>query len=185
LKLTVDNLLNMKVEIDAKLLNMERNMSDTGGGSSAVAVNLISEVEDTKKQLFIMQKRLSAIDSMTKNFIKNMGEKGMDTARQMEMTKEIEELYAKMNELYGDMEKKALDMNRLAPMDVTNKVSNLNARISRLEEQLHSLPKSSGSRIYDEQMKELLEKIILLETRVNVLETHIVEPQKNQPIILE
>ena len=187
LKLTVENLLNMKVEIDAKILNMERNLAESGGsGSSAVAVNLISEVEDTKRQLFATQKRISALDAMMKNVERTAQTKTFDSGRQTDITKEIETLYARMNEIYADFERKALDINRLAPMNFGDKVSDMNSKISKLEEELHrAKAKPEGSRIYDDQMKELLEKVILLETRVSVLESNVMEPRKAQPIILE
>jgi len=186
LKMTVDNLLNMKVEIDAKLLNMERNMSESGtSGSSAVASNLISEVEDTKRMMFGMQKRITNLDSTNKELMRRLSEKGIDTTKQMEMSREVETLYTKMNDLYSSVEKKAMDMNRLAPTNFSGNVSELKEKIARLEEQMQQREAKPSTRYYDDQMKEFLEKIILLETRINVLETHIVESQRNQPMILE
>lgn len=185
LKLTVDNLLNMKVEIDAKILNMERNLAEGSGGSSSVAANLISEVEDTKKLLFGVQKRISLLDSEIKGM--HAEPKTMEAGKMQEMLKEVEGLYTRLNEIYSDAERKTLDMNRLAPVDFSGKISNLNEKISELEEEMQQIKSrpSGRNRIDDEQIKELLEKIILLETRVSVLETSIVEPKTHQPIILE
>jgi predicted nucleic acid-binding Zn-ribbon protein len=73
-----------------------------------------------------------------------------------------------------------------AQVDFNDKVSNINARISKLEQELHRVKSRIPiSAAYDDQIKELLEKVILLETRVSVLEKHITEPHKIQPIILE
>jgi len=212
LKLTVDNMLNMKVELESKLLNMERNMAE-GGGSSSVAANLIDEVGGAKKQLFEMQKRISSLDAVLKDFMKKERDKEGDRTKQMEMSREIETLYSKINDLYADIEQKALNMNRLAPVDFENKIADFNSKIfqlqnemnkiagstvsdkndlsskvSKLEEQVHILSSRTRevrSPAYEDQMKELLEKLILLEIRVNVLETNISQPHKMQPIILE
>ncbi len=70
--------------------------------------------------------------------------------------------------------------------DFNEKISNLNARISRLEQELRNVKSRIPiSAAYDDQIKDLLEKTILLETRVSVLEKHITEPHRIQPIILE
>jgi small-conductance mechanosensitive channel len=70
--------------------------------------------------------------------------------------------------------------------DLNQKISNLNARISKLEQELHGIKsKIHVSAASDDQIKELLEKIILVETRVTVLEKNITEPRRLQPIILE
>lgn len=73
-----------------------------------------------------------------------------------------------------------------AQVDFNDKVSNINARISKLEQELHRVKSRIPiSAAYDDQIKELLEKVILLETRVSVLEKHITEPHRIQPVILE
>jgi predicted nucleic acid-binding Zn-ribbon protein len=73
-----------------------------------------------------------------------------------------------------------------AQIDFNDKVSNINARISKLEQELHRVKsRIPVSAAYEDQIKELLEKVILLETRVSVLEKHITEPHRIQPVILE
>jgi len=70
--------------------------------------------------------------------------------------------------------------------DFNEKISNINARISRLEQELRNVKsRIPVSAAYEDQIKDLLEKSILLESRVNVLEKHITEPHRVQPIILE
>jgi hypothetical protein len=64
----------------------------------------------------------------------------------------------------------------------------MDSKISRLEEELHyasSRPAQNISRTNEDQLKEILEQLIFLQTRVNVLETHISEPKRIHPIILE
>jgi hypothetical protein len=187
LKLTVDNLLNMKVEIDAKILNMERNMAEGSGGNSSVAANLISEVEDTKKLVFGMQKTISSLDAAMKGMTA-IQMQGLDKDKQTLLMKEMESLYTKMNSLYAEAERKALDMNRLAALNTNDKIVEMDSKISRLEEELHyasSRPAQNISRTNEDQLKEILEQLIFLQTRVNVLETHISEPKRIHPIILE
>jgi predicted nucleic acid-binding Zn-ribbon protein len=70
--------------------------------------------------------------------------------------------------------------------DLNEKISNINVRISRLEQELRNVKsRIPVSAAYEDQIKDLLEKTILLETRVRVLEKHITEPHRVQPIILE
>lgn len=79
-----------------------------------------------------------------------------------------------------------LESKVAAQVDFNDKVSNINARISKLEQELHRVKSRIPiSAAYEDQIKELLEKVILLETRVSVLEKHITEPHRIQPIILE
>lgn len=196
LKITVDNLLNMKVEVDAKILNLERGLAERGGSSSAVSMNLMSEIEDTKKQLFAMQKKLSGVDAMTKELMERSERTLATSVRPNEAEAEVQRLYAKMNELYGNVERKAMEMNRLTPVNIDDKISELNEKISAFEDEIRNIRSRQGgfsSRFYDDEIKELLEKIILLETRVNVLETSTpsapaqrkTESIKTEPIILE
>jgi hypothetical protein len=187
LKLTVDNLLNMKVELDAKILNMERNLAEGSGGSSSVAANLIGEVEDTKKLVFGMQKTISSLDASMKGMT-TMQMQGLDKDKQTLVMKEMESLYGKMNALYAEAERKTLDMNRLTAVNFNDKIVEMDSKISRLEEDLHyasSRPAQSTSRTNEDQLKEILEQMIFLQTRVNVLETQISEPKRTHPIILE
>jgi predicted nucleic acid-binding Zn-ribbon protein len=79
------------------------------------------------------------------------------------------------------------EVNKMSGLNVNGK-NELGSKISKIEEQVHVLssrPKEVRSPVYEEQMKELLEKLIFLETRVNVLETNISEPRRLEPIILE
>lgn len=186
LKMTMDNLLNMKVEVDAKLLNLERNLAEGGGGSSFSASNLISEIDDTKKQLFTVQKRIAGLDLTIKNIQNSFAGKPLQGGRLIEMTKEIEDLYRKLNEIYAEAERKTLEINRLAPVNVDDKIAELTSKIANLENELQrARHPERGSGVMDDQLKEFLEKLILLETRVNVLETTFTGPQRHYPIVLE
>lgn len=188
LKLTMDNLLNMKVEIDARILNMERNLADRGAGNGSIASNIISEVEDTKKQVFEMQKKLASVDSLTRYIMRKPAQPGMDTAKQTEMSQEIQKLYVKINEIYSEAERKLMDMERLTPLGAGEKISELNSKISELENRIRNLKtetEEKPEKIYDDQIKEILEKLILLETRISALETGLEPARRYGPVILE
>lgn len=134
LKMAVDSLLNMRVELDAKILNMERNLAEGNMGGEAT-VNLISEVEDTKKQLFEMQRKLSMFDSK----LKEMSKAEMMEMDQTKISNEIKVLYSKINNIYADVERKAQSMKEFAPIDFENRISDLNSKISSIENQLNNL----------------------------------------------
>jgi predicted nucleic acid-binding Zn-ribbon protein len=100
----------------------------------------------------------------------------------LEIDGEIKDLQQRMQ----NVQIRNFGTNKPAPADFNQKFSNINARISRLEQELRSVKsKIHITAASDDQIKDLLEKIILLETRVSVLEKNITEPQKIQPIILE
>jgi CII-binding regulator of phage lambda lysogenization HflD len=186
LKLAMDNLLNMKVEIDARILNMERNMAERGG-SSSVSANLINEMEDTKKIVFGMQKRISSIDGQMKGMMSRQMQ-GLSNDKQTLLMKDMESMYTKMNELYADAERKTLDLNRLSNLNINDKIAEMSSKVGRMEEELHhikSRPAETVTRPQEDQLKEILEQLILLQTRVNVLETSVLEPKRMHPIILE
>jgi len=216
LKLSMDNLLNMKVEIDSKILNIERAMAEGGGGTATSSAVLIEEVESARKDLISHSKKLSSIEHMIHDITSKIEAlHGGEFDEKLKKFKEMEELYKKLEATYGDLERKIMDIGRTMPHRVQEDVGNIKAdvgnlhdevkqlraemqhavsrmqgqsvskiaeqmegvrkRIADLEDNIQSLHEAAriapaATTLYDEQINELLQRIVLLESRLAAME---------------
>jgi len=225
LKLNMDTLLNMKVEIDSKILNIERSMAEGGSSSGAGSSSLIAELESTKRDLIGQSKKLGSIERMMHDMATKIESlHGGEFNEKMRKIQEMESLSNKMQGMYEDLEKKTMDVSRMTPHNIQDEVTQLRAemqhaisrmqsqavsksvdqieilrkRISDMEDSIQSLHESArvqpvSSNLYDDQINELLQRILLLESRLAAFENMIERTQQMQsyqdtsprPIILE
>lgn len=189
LKLAVDNLLNMRIEIDSKILNIERSLVEMEGAK--LPSGLEREIENTKRELIANGKKILALERTVQEASKkfeslNVGEIG----KKLEMIREVETLYSRINEIYSDLQRKVDSISKLTPINIESKIKNLEEKIDEVQYSIKDLDNKIAKQeipthVFDAQMNELMEKIIFLETRLRALERMLQQPAKAEPIILE
>jgi chromosome segregation ATPase len=189
LKQAVDNLLNMKVEIDSKILNLERSLVEMEGAK--LPSGLDREIDNTKRELIANGKKILALERTVQEASKkfeslNVGEIG----KKLEMIREVETLYSRINEIYSDLQRKVDSISKLTPINVESKIRGLEEKIDEVQYSMKDLDNKVAKQeipthVFDSQVSELMEKMIFLETRLRALERMMQQPTKAEPIILE
>jgi hypothetical protein len=215
LKNTVDSLLNMKVEVDSRILNLERSLVEISE-KKGVSPNILKELENIKFKIDDLEKTTQE----TSTIIKFLDERKIE--EKMKIISDIENTYSRLNQLYIGAQK---NVQELAKVDLKIKdgmkiyeerleklentltefktlvqqqiSSELNKKIIGIENRMgvvETFTKDFDKKIskteipvemIDKQINELLSKIIFLETRLSALERMLQQPAKVEPIILE
>lgn len=189
MKQVVDNLLNMRVEIDSKILNLERSMVESE--AMKLPGNLDREIDNIKRELISNGKKTLTLERTIQESSKkfenlNVGEIG----RKLEVMKEVESLYAKINEIYMDLQRKVDTIGKSTPVNIENKIRNLEERIGEVQFSMKDVDNKIAKQrmpanAFDDQVHDLIERIIFLETRIRALERTLQQSSKLEPIILE
>lgn len=162
-KLGMDTLLNMKVEIDSKILNLERVMAEGGGQDVKVYSDLIEEVESTRKDIISHSRKLTSFEGMITNLTSKLESMhGADFEQKMWKIKELAGLYDKTQEIYADTEKKLKNLGKALPANIQENFEKLQEEFTTLQKDVRKV-KDGMAYLASEEVAKLQEKVENLE----------------------
>ena len=172
LKETIDYILNRKTELDLKVQNLEKGLAVMRGMTEQIIP------DENLKRLDIK------IDSLEKG-IENWEKKFENLERLAGISQEFERKLEAIKKTEGQVE------HFMMPIEINRRLEVLEEKINSLKEEIEQpkeKPYESKPDILDEQINELLNKIIFLESRIRAIESMLLKGQqtsKAQPVILE
>jgi chromosome segregation ATPase len=181
LKNTVDSLLNMKVEIDSKILNLERSLVEMSE-KEGISPNILKEIDNMTLKIGSLEKTIQEVSEKIKFLDQSEIEKSMKIVKDLESS--YSNIYLRFNQLYGEVQKKIEDMSKIE-LKFKESMKDSQERMVKLENSLkefRSLVETSRKELDERiskveltelptQVLELNKKIKDIESRMDVVET--------------
>jgi chromosome segregation ATPase len=180
LKNTVDSLLNMKVEVDSRILNLERSLVEISE-EKGISPSVLKELENMKFKIEELEKTTQETLKVIK-----LNEKGLE--EKVKTLSDIENTYSKFNQLYFEAQKNLQELTKV-DLKIKDSMKIYEERLKNLENGLVEIKSlvqkkitpelidkkvlevENNLNITQQQISELNKKILGFEDRISVLET--------------